>query len=809
MTTLLQDLRYGLRMLARSPGFTAVAVLTLALGIGASTTIFTWFKASVLNPIPGARESRQVVSIYTMKQDSCCFGDPYPLYEFLRDHSSVFSGLIGHELISLNVSQGGRPEAVTGGIVSANYFDLLGVKARLGRTFASNDDMRPGADPVAVLGYGFWQRRFGGDPRIVGQTIHLNQHAFTVIGVAPPDFFGTYGGVQQSVFVPLSMDGQLDASPNPRGFPRSLQIMGRLKPGIDLDKAQAEARVLGRQFAHLKPEEYKKWEVVVEPHQLRGFTPMIADFVPILGAAVGLILLIACANVASLLLGRATGRSREVAIRVALGAGRARVSRQLLSENLLLALLGGAAGILPTFWTSRSLMALLPPVGVPIRLDLSVDFTVLGFAILITALTGVLSGLLPALHASAAGPMSTLKTESSTIAGTASRSRLRSLLVVSQVALSCVALIGAGLLFRSLDKARKTSLGLDTRKTLLASFDLQVAGYTEARGLNFYSDLLERTRAIPGVEAASLASYIPLSMKGGGNTHRVEVEGYAPAPDESMDLIADSAGPGYLESLGIPVVAGRDFSLHDRKGAPPVAIVNETVAAHFWPHQSAVGKQVKVDDTWREVVGVARDFAYMHVTDSYRQVLYVPLLDVYRPRATVILRAAGDPYAVLPALRDSVSQLDSELPMDDVTSFSEQVRASLFDKQAPATMMGVFAFLALVLAAVGLYGVLSFAVSQRTHEIGIRLALGASRANVRAMIVWQGLRLALAGAAIGIAGALALARVLESIVYGVKPTDPATFIAASALLTAVALLACYIPARRATKVDPMVALRYE
>ena len=809
MTTLVQDLRHALRALAKSPGFAATAVFTLALGIAATTTIFTWFKASVLNPIPGAHDSRRVVSIYTMKQGNCCFGDPYPLYEYLRDHNELYSGLVGHELISLNVSQGGRPEVVMAGVVSANYFDMLGVKPRLGRVFAVNDPAQPGGNPVAVLGYGFWQRRFGSDPRVIGQSIHLNRQTFTVIGVTPPGFFGTYGGVQQSVFVPITMYGQLESSSDPRGVPASLLIMGRLKPGISLGRAQAEARVLGRQFAHLKPEEYKKWEVVVEPHELRGITPMIAEFVPILAAAAGLMLLIGCANVASLLLGRATSRSREVAIRIALGAGRARVLKQLLTENLVLALLGGIVGLLPIFWTSQSLMALLPPLGIPIRLDLSVDFTVLGFAILITAMTGVFSGLVPALHASACGPMSTLKSESSTIAGAMGKSRLRNLLVIGQIALSCVALIGSGLLFRSLAKALNKDVGFDTRKTLLASFDLQVAGYTEGRGLNFYSELAERARAIPGVEAASLSSYVPLSMKGGGNTHRVEVEGYTPAPDENMDSIADSAGPGYFSSLGVPVLAGREFSPQDGKNGPAAVIVNEAVATHFWPGQSALGKRVKVDQTWREVVGVVRNFSYMQVADGSRPLLFVPLLSAYRPRATVILRTTGNPNALLPALRDTVSKLDPDLPLDDVTSLSEQMRTSLFEMRAPAAMLGVFALLALLLASVGLYGVLAFAVGQRTHEIGIRLTLGATRARVLAMVIWQGLRLAMVGTAIGLAGSVALGRMLENLIYGITPTDPPTFIAVSALLIAVTLLACCIPALRATKVDPMVALRYE
>ncbi len=816
METLIQDLRYGARQLLRQPGFTLVAVLTLALGIGANTALFSLLNAMALRPLPVERP-QELVALYSSDASGTDFGNSsYPDYMDWRDRNTVFSGLAAHDSVPLNLSVEGHTERIQGEIVTGNYFTLLGVKPVLGRAFLPEEDATPATHFVAVLSYGLWQRRFGADPEAVGKRLILNGQSFTVVGVAPKGFAGIVLGETPQAWVPMMT--QAVTRPR-RGLDlltfrgsRWLSVVGRLKADVSLAQADAALDAIARQLQQAYPRSNEGYAGVASfPASEARIWPSargaILSFVGMLNAVAAIVLLIACANVANLLLAQAATRRREVAVRLAIGAGRGRLLRQLLTETVLLWSLGGAAGILLALWASDFLLSLRPP-SLPLDLDLPLDARVLGFSLGVSLLTGLTFGLIPAFQASRTDLVPALK-ESSRAVGPR-RGRLRSALVVSQVALSLLLLVGAGLFLRSLGNARATAPGFRAEGVLLASVDLRLNQYTDERGQQFYQQLLERLQALPGAESAGLAEIVPLGI--GGMRSTLTVDDYQPRADEDMNVDVNIVSRGYFDTMGVPLVLGRDFTGQDRTGAPGVVIVNEAFTRRFWPGEDPLGKRIHdggPENPALEVVGVVKDGKYRSLRETGRPHYFLPLGQNYSGTMTVHVRTGGRPDALLPLVRREVEALDPNLPLFNVKTLRQHLGIALFPTQVAATLLGVFGGLGLALVAVGLYGVMSYGVSQRTHEIGIRMALGAQPGNIFRLVVGQGMVMAAVGLAAGLAGAWGLTRLVRSFLFGVTPTDPLTFAGVSALLAGVALLACWIPARRATRVDPLVALRYE
>ncbi|HZS04926.1 MAG TPA: ABC transporter permease [Blastocatellia bacterium] len=825
MGTLFQDLRFGLRMLARRPGFTATAVLALALGIGANSTIFNLVNALLLRPLPVVRPD-EIVAVYTSDYSSTEYGtSSYPDYVDFRDRNGVFAGLVAYQATPFSLNTGGANERAFGEIVSGNYFTVLGVRPAPGRGFLPEEDITPGAQPVVVISHKLWQQRFGGDPGVVGRIVKLNGHPFTVVGVAPEKYSGLTRGLAADLWVPaMMMEQALPGSRNlvERGS-RGFSVMGRLKPGVTLAQAQADFRVIAEQLFKAWPQEWtnirKESRVITllpesEARVMPGFRKPLIIFMALLMTVVGLVLLIACANVANLMLARATARRREIAVRLSLGASRGALIRQLLTESLLLSLAGGGVGLLLAAWGADLLMAFKPPMQMPIEIDLRTDWRVLGFTFGISLLTGILFGLAPALAASKPDLVAALK-EGEGMAGHG-RTRLRGAFVVAQVALSLLLLVGAGLFLRSLGNASAIDPGFDPDNLLAMTMDLQLQGYDRARGKNFSRQLLDRVRAVPGVEAATLAEYLPLNLDGA--RRGITIEGYTPRPGESTEVGSVTVAPGYFETLRLPVLRGRSFGGQDREGAPGVVMVNEAFARRYWPGQDPLGKRIRMgamrggnsdELPALEVIGVVKDGKYVTLGEGATPFFYLNLAQGYDPAPTLIVRTRGNPTDYLPAVRNVVAALDDSLPLFDVKTMREHLGLALLPARLAGTILGIFGLVALVLAASGIYGVMSYSVARRTREIGIRMALGAGRGDVLRLIVGQGMKLVVIGTAIGLVAALALGRLLGSLLYGLSPADPLTFAGMVLLLAGVALAACWIPARRATKTDPMIALRYE
>ncbi len=796
----------------KRPGFTLVVALTLALSIGANTTIFTWIKAVLLQPLPGIDNTEELVEIWGATRNNSALSTSYLDYLDFRDRNEVFSGLIAHQVLPLNLGRGAKPERVWGTIVSGNYFDVLGVKVAIGRAFLPEEDRTPNAHPVVVIGHGLWQRRFGGDSNVIGQTVTLNEHEFTIIGVAPKEFGSTFSGAALDVWTPVMMKDYV-ARPHfsltDRGS-RWLMVMGRLRPGATVAQAQANVATIAGQLARGYPQTNEQLGVEVysltrSPYGLkRTMRPALA----MLMAVVALVLLIACANIANLLLARATSRRKEIAIRMALGASRMRLTRQLLTESLALAGLGGVSGLLLAFWTARSLKAFIPPFGLAVSFDTSPDARVLGFTLAVTVITGLLFGLVPALQASRPDLASTLKDDMGAVGRRQRRFSLRHLLVVAQVALSVLALVGAGLFVRSLWKAQRADTGFNADGVVLASFDPFLNGYDETRGREFYRRLVERVEALPGMQSVSLARRLPLTLSGIAFAN-LAIEGYTPGRDEDMRINYETVGPKYFRTMGIQLVRGRDFNELDNERAPGVVIINETMTRRYWPDRDAMGQRLKLGKDWLEIVGIAGEVKQRRLNEPPQPFLYLPLLQDYRSNMILVARTNLELRAALPSVESVVATLDPNIPIFDVKTLNEHTGISLFLPWMAATLLSLFGLLALLLAAIGLYGVMSYTVSQRTREIGIRISLGAMRRDVLKLIIGQGLILSLIGIGAGLVAALAVTRLIGRLLYGVSANDPATFMLIALLLTGVALLACYLPARRATKVDPMIALKNE
>ncbi len=803
-----QDLRYGLRMLLKNPGFTMIAVSTLGLGIGANTAIFTLLDKVLIRPLPVERPDQLVTFVEDAGGAPAIFS--YPLYAELRDRNEVLSGLAAYWQRPFSLSDGNQSERVTGQVVTGNYFDVLGVRPALGRFFLLEEDRTPGTHPVVVISHGLWRRRFGADPAVIGKTLSLNAYRYTVVGVAPSEFTGTTRGTANDVYVPIMMHAQVSGCSLDNRNCGWLSLIGRLKPGVSRQQAQSALGTPVDDAAKTFPG--KNADNIGDPTKVflmdgsRGHTDRVKDLstpLKLLMGVVGFVLLIACANVANLLLARASARRKEIAVRLAIGAGRWRIVRQLLTESAILAMLGGGAGLLVAYWFTGLLLRFQQQTNyVPRALDGSLDERTLGFTLGLSLVTGIVFGLAPALVTSKPDFVAALKEETPGFGRVARRLSLRNLLVVAQVALSLVVLIGAGLCVKSLRALQAIDPGFEPAKVVTASFDLGQNGYDEARGRQFIGRLSERVAALPGVEAVGFARIVAFSDVPWVGP--LIIEGSRPQP-----VNTNAISPNYFQTLGASLAQGREFTARDTADAPPVAIVNEAAAHRYWPGQEVVGKRIIRGRQFAEVVGVVRNSKEKGLTADPRPALYVPLLQNYFPQLTLHVRTATPSQALLAAVRREVQALDTTLPVYNLQTLAQQKDGSLYTERLAATLLTLFGLLALSLAAVGIYGVLSYAVTERTREMGIRLALGANPRDLLRLIVGQGLTLTLIGLVIGVGAAFALTRLISKLLYGVSATDPLTFIVIPMLLAGVALLACWLPARRATRVDPLVALRYE
>ena len=803
MRTLLQDARFGVRVLWKRPGFTAVALAVLALGVGANTAIFSVVNAVLLRPLPYPGSERIVAfdgvnPARGVKQSNMSAPD----FADWKAQAHSFEALSIYTEGGSNLTGGGEPERVTAGWVGTDFFRAMGVGAALGRALLPEDE-NPGAANVVVISHGLWQRHFGADPAAVGRKVELGGRSREVVGVMPPGFDFPR---RAEVWGPL----QLEAAKEPRDN-RSYSVLGRLREGASLAQAQAELDTITARLSESYPVTNAGWGVALAPLKdaLVGET-RAALF--LLLAAVALVLLIACANVANLLLARAAGRRREVALRLALGAGRWRVARQMLTESLMLALAGGALGAGLSVWLTDLLVA-LAPANTPRLAEASLDARVLLFATAATLLTGLAFGLVPALQASKADLGESLKEGGRGSSG--GRSRVRSALVVAEVALSLLLLAGAGLLVKSFARLQAVSPGFDSGGVLTARVSLPGARYKEpAQKAEFFKALTERLAALPGVEAAGATISLPL---GGSNLsvwRGLIPEGRPATPEASEAAAYAVVTPGYFRTMRVPLRSGRVFDERDDANAPKVLVINETLARKVFPGQDAVGRHIHIwrdEEFPRRVVGVVGDTKHASLDEDDAPQMYVPhAQDAGWGGLSVAVRTrGGDPSALTPALREEVRALDRQLPVYDVKTAGKVLADSTAYRRVTMFLMAGFAAAALLLAGVGLYGVLSYAVAQRTHEIGIRMALGAQGRDVLRLVVRQGMLLTLAGLGLGLGAALLLTRLMEGLLYGVSAADPAVYALVSLLLGAVALLACLVPARRATKVDPMVALRYE
>ena len=858
MNSLWQDLRYGLRMIRQAPGFTAIAVLSLALGIGANTALFSVVDAMLLKKLPVKEPERLVLfqaqwgkNFSPGSYTGSGWRDPktgltvrtsFPIESFrrLRERESVLSDIFAFGRVSLNVNAAGQADVATGQAVSGNYYEVLGVPPLVGRTLTDADN-QPSASPVAVISYGYWQRRFGGDPGVVNQPINLNNVAFTIVGITPEGFEGTMQvGSSEDVTIPIAWEPQVNPErSNMKNAVWWLRLMGRLKPGATIEQAHADLETAFQQSVLEHREVFQaqrraEGQPAAKPLAVEDYPRLVlrsgsqgemsrrqyyAPSLYLLLGVVSLVLLVACANVANLLLARATSRQKEIAVRLALGASRRRLIRQLLTESVLLALIGGALGVLLALWIKDGLLAVSDWGNTEMTaLRPALDLRVLTFTLLLSLLTGILFGMAPAWRSTRVDLTPALK-ESGRSSSAATRSWLSKSLIVAQVAVSLLLLIGAGLLLRTLFNLQRVEAGFNQQNLLLFRVDPGLIGYKDERLAHLYGELSERIETLPGVSAVTF-SRVPLLAESMSNRSIVLPGAGQPADAEGRADITTyihHVRENFLEAMQIPLLAGRSFTAHDDERAPKVAVVNQTFARRFFPDQDPVGKRFGFDPrkpTEIEIVGVARDAKYARQRDETPPTAYLSWQQELRVVSSVTfeVRTLGEPTAAVAAIRKAVSEVDANLPLDDVKTQVEQSEQTLAQERLFAKLLTLFGLLAQQLAAIGLYGVMAYGVSQRIHEIGIRMALGATSTDVLKMILRQGLALTLAGVALGLVGAYVLTKYLASLtdmLYGVRATDPLTFAAVAALLTAVALAACYVPARRATKVDPMVALRYE
>jgi macrolide transport system ATP-binding/permease protein len=812
LETIFQDFRFALRMLRRSPGFALVAIFCLTLGIGANAAVFSWMEGLLFRPYPAvAHQERLVALTGTAQADRTALS--WPDFLDLQRNCKLFEAFFVSKIMGTTLSIGDRAQVVTGSVVSSNYFPALGVHPILGRAFEPNEDVGRSAHPVTVISYQLWKERFGGDPQIIGKTQRMNGVLHTIIGVAPEGFYGTFVGWAMKFWVPASMEDTFEAG----GFKledrgeRWIEGYGRLKPGVTLEQAQQEVSAVAKRLdadypATNRGRGVKLWPLWQTPFNNAG------TLLPTLGimlVVVVFVLLIACANVGNLLLVRSFARRHEITVRVAVGAGRRRLLQQLLIEGLVLSALAATGGLLIAHWSSHLLVLLLPVRnGNAMHLPGEMDWRVMALSAAVCLVSTLLFALLPAIEASKVDLATTLRSEMAGVVHGRSKSWVRSGLVVVQVSLCFILLAGAGLLLQSLERVRSDSPGFSTEGTLVTAVNLSASGYDVQRAKGFQDELIDRVQGLPAVESAALARVTPLGY-GTFSSAPIAVEGYQPPTDERPSVDYNQVGPGYFATMGIPLVSGREFTRADNETAAPVAIVNETMAARYWAGKNPIGDRLQVKDKWFEIVGVAKTSRYYSMREMPKPFFYVPLRQNFSVGAALNIRTKLRPETMAAALSRELKAMDANLALYEVISLQEQLDRSTSPQKVAVTLTGVLAGLALVLASIGLYGVMSYTVSQSTRELGLRMALGARTPELFRLVISRGLALTAGGVLLGAAAALGLTRLLGYLLYKVSPRDPLAFGSAFLILLIVSLIACFLPAWRATRVDPIVALRYE
>jgi putative ABC transport system permease protein len=822
MTTLLQDLRYGWRMLLKTPGLTAVVAITLALGIGANALVFSIVNGFLLRPLPVPDPEQIAVLAATQKADlTLAYSFSYPEFTDFRKQAAPFAELFGYTLGLRGLSADNRADQVLGCFVTGNYFSVLGATPALGRLIQSDEEDQPGRQPVVVLGYSYWQQRFGASPGVIGKQVRVNGRSATVVGVLPAEFHGTQMLTEPGIYLPFNARALSDLDSNALAdrSARFINVLGRLKPGVSFSQAQASADVIAARLAAQYPATDGTVTVRIYRERLARPFPVRNNVVPMLGVLflvlAALLLLLACMNVANILLARSTVRMREMVLRVALGAGRSRVMRQVLTETMILGLLGGFLGVMLGLWANPGDLFRL--VNQPVRLDVSFDWHVFAYSLAASVFTGVFVGLWPALRASRADLNHSLQDGGRSETSGAGRNRLRSALVIAQVAGSLMMLVVAGLFVRSLQNAETMYLGFNPDGLLTVSVDPYAVGYDQARSTEFYRQLKARVLALPGVQSVGEAYAVPLAGTNSAYAARVTIEGRQLARDQEPPLLFfNNVDAGYFEAMQIPLLRGRAFTDLDNESAPTVAIVSHYMAEKFWPHQDAIGKRFTFHGPYGpaktvEIVGVAADGKYIFIAEGSNPYFYVPLAQNFTAMRAIQIRSSAPPEKLLQPVQKEIHLLAPDLPIMDAKTMRDSLGGAtglLFFRTGAQVATGL-GCIGLILAVVGLYGIVAFTVAQRTREIGIRMALGGSAADVMRLILQQGAGMVGIGLGIGLLAAFGITRVMARLLIGVSPSDPLTYATVALLLAAIALAACWIPARRATRVDPGVALRYE
>ena len=819
METTWQDVRYAMRTLAKSPSFTAAVIVSLALGIGANTTIFTLLNTLFLNPLPVERPAELVAVFTTANRNATQFGNllplSYPNLKDFRERTDALKDLAAYSPpLALAFMTADGPERVFAQLVTGNYFDVLGVRPIAGRFFTSDDDRTPGAHPIAVIGYGLWQRRFGGRFDAIGETIALNRHTITIVGVAPEGFKGVTSMFGPELWLPSMMSPQFQPRQSGSWLDERAAVVfsafGRLRPGVTLTQADANLKTIASALEHEHPDQNAGRSVTVMPIAeatifpgMRG-TLMLAGGV--LMAIVGLVLLIACSNVANLLLARASARRQEVAVRLALGATRTRLVRQLVTESLLLGAAGGALGFAFGIWGRDLLWAARPAVVANNFVELRIDTHVFAFALVLSIATGVLFGIIPAVRASRADLVGALKLEPPLVRG-GRRLTVANVLLVGQVAFSLVALVTAALFVRSLQRAHDVDLGYDTRPLAILSVNLAQGGYDEARGRQFARDVRDRIERVPGITAVSWSTNMPLWAN---QYRRVSIDGAAPSKQSDLPLaLVTTVDVDYFKVLGFGMTQGRDFTSGDTEKGMAVAIVNDRMAERYWPNQNPIGRTFRFDSdpTPRHVIGIVKTIKYQTLGETPQPAVYLPFRQNYADGLVLYVRSSGEPARAIGTVQREVHAMDPHVPLENASSVDDLIDQSLWMMRIATGLLAVFGALAIALASVGLYGLMAYSVNQRRRELSVRMALGADRGAVLRLVVREGMTLVAIGIVVGVGLSLAISRALASLLVGIAATDAVSFATAAVLLTSVALFGTYLPARRASRFDPLVALR--
>ena len=816
MTALLQDLRYALRTFRNRPTFAAVAILTIAIGIGANTTIFGWLRSLVLNPFPGAVDPDRIVAIENTASDGEPLTTSYLDFRDFRNNLHLVNSVTAYRSYLFSVGEVPNVERAWGEMVSGGVFDMFGINPEAGRFFSLDErDDAQNAHAVVVISHGYWKSHYSSNPSAVGSTLRVNRTPLTIIGVAPEGFHGTHAGLDYDFWVPLTMYGQMTHTGvwmlrdrNTRNF----MLLARLAPGIAIEQARGEVQALANRMAEVDADSNLGVGATVLPvwQSHFGTQAMLLTPVTILMGIGGVVLLIVCANLANLLLARASARQQEFSVRLALGARPWRLLTQLLTETLLMALIGSMLGLILANWLGGALRWLLPAVATPVIMAPPLDGHVFAFTAALAVIVTALAGLMPALHSSRANVSDALKQGGRSGASGIHAQRLRGLMVISEVALAVVAMVGAALFLKSFERARTMDPGFAPDGVALAQFDFSTANYDAQQTDTFCRRLGEGLKQFPGVTAVSYDDSVPLGFNG-GNWENLEVEGYVPAPNENMKIYRDLISPGYFDSMKIPLVEGRDFDWHDDSKSPRVMIVNQEFVRRFLPSRSVLGHKVHGWGEWFTIVGVARDSKYHRVTENPQPYFYIPIRQIFRPEygLTFHVRTSGSVNEAIAAVRREAAAIDPAIVLFDAQSMTEYISASLFGAKIAANLLTLLSGIGLLLAAMGLYGVMAYSVAQRTREFGVRIAMGAKPRDILRLILRESGTLTISGMAAGLILAALSARIVANAIYGISPLDPLTYGAVGLVLVAVALAASYIPARRATKVDPMVALRYE